>query len=234
VCDAGRATSAAPTYFPEVKWNNKILVDGGFGHTNNPSQAAWNHYDKRRFVDTERDFVNFVNIGTGTSTSSEQESPEQERPAPPRSVMSRFIPAPLGRAYRLLRDLGKIATDSEEVAKGMRMMAKASAYTDPTAPQGKSHRICFERFSADTDVHRVKFDDHSALDHLVQQTTAYLAKPEVDRKLHGMAIRLANSCFQRRLVNAALQTAPQTPAVSPAPLHVSPKESIQTVDDHHT
>src|SRR5271156_818571 len=110
--DAARATTAAPNYFPPHRALGKILVDGGFGETNNPSEFAYFHYEQyhEKHVKEEAEGLKlsvWVNIGTGSPTKN-------DKYAPP-SWWHRFAPKFIKRLSHNIRDLKKIATAADVV-----------------------------------------------------------------------------------------------------------------------
>ncbi len=69
------ATSAAPTYFPEVKWNNLVFWDGGLLN-NNPIDQLWAaRYDLVEPTEPEPKVSCVVSLGCGyTKSGSPSES----------------------------------------------------------------------------------------------------------------------------------------------------------------
>src|SRR5436190_12860203 len=61
ILEAARATSAAPTYFPEMHIDGNLYVDGGIGY-NNPSEEA---IREARRIWPKREIGCLVSIGTG-------------------------------------------------------------------------------------------------------------------------------------------------------------------------
>ncbi|KAF2008339.1 FabD/lysophospholipase-like protein [Aaosphaeria arxii CBS 175.79] len=84
VCDAARATSAAPSYFP-AKFISGLgyLQDGGAGKHNNPIDAA--EWESRAIWDTSPDLA--VSIGTGYARPSESPTTVTQR----LSLKDRFL-----------------------------------------------------------------------------------------------------------------------------------------------
>jgi hypothetical protein len=199
MCDAARATSAAPTYFPPVRILKKILVDGGFGETNNPSNAAWDHYDTKNFI-SKTDQALWVNIGTGTLP------PESSRTAPPRPFWAMFVPESLLNIVHLTRDLQKIATDSEKVGREMQRLAK----------EARDDRLRFWRFSANNGLHEIELDAYEQLEKIETLTHRYLEIPDVVARLRTTAEALAASCRDRRKESQAA-TEREHPFLKPLP-----------------
>jgi hypothetical protein len=199
MCDAARATSAAPTYFPPVRILKKILVDGGFGETNNPSNAAWDHYDTKKFI-SKTDQALWVNIGTGTLP------PESSRTVPPRPFWTMFVPESLLDIVHLTKDLQKIATDSEKVGREMQKLAK----------EAREDRLRFWRFSANNGLHEIELDAYEQLEKIEALTHRYLEVPNVAARLRTTAQALAASCRHRRKESQAA-TEREYPFLRPSP-----------------
>lgn len=198
MADAGRATSAAPTYFDPVRIMKKILVDGGYGETNNPSQDAWRHYTElKEILHTDR--VRWVNIGTGTSNG--QSSP------PRRAWKDLLLPNYFQNIVHTLRDLEKIATDSENTGVSMRLISDMDR-----------SQLDFHRFSATNGVHAIALDDYLAIDNheLERLTLEYLNEPKVDEGLRALAHSLAEDYAEKtRVRRATLEI--QYPHLAPRP-----------------
>lgn len=155
VADAARATSAAPTYFDPVMLLNKSLVDGGFGWTNNPSKATWNHYFELRQKNYEQ--VRFVNLGTGSKPKG------YTAPKPEKSWTNYLkIPA-LQNAKKLMKRLQDMATDSDQVGWQMRSIELAG------------NILKFARFSADKgDIHLIQLHEYERNDDIKAATKDYI------------------------------------------------------------
>ena len=63
IWEVARATSAAPTYFKEMKIGNDRYMDGGLG-ANNPSGIAWNNARQVSRTPDHR-IAMMISIGTG-------------------------------------------------------------------------------------------------------------------------------------------------------------------------
>lgn len=177
VIQAARATSAAPTYFKHVNLLDSLLVDGGYGFTNNPSHAAFDHY----FFDEVHNYrhIRMVNIGTGTAPK------RPENWQPPRSF-TYYIPLISGAA-RLAVDCAHVVTNSEKVGRQMYVLAKTSDTFD------------FERFSVDRgEMHQISLFEYKAIDSIEKTTDEYLRDGQVLRRLEDFAEQLAETCRSRR------------------------------------
>lgn len=196
MADSARATSAAPTYFDPVRIMEKILVDGGFGETNNPSENAWRHYTElKEILHTDR--VRWVNIGTGTS--------DGQSPPSKRAWKDLLLPRYVQNIMHTIRDLEKIATDSENTGVSMRLISDMDR-----------SQLDFHRFSATNGVHAIALDDYLTIDNkeLERLTTEYLSEPKVENRLRTLARSLADDHAEKTtLKRAALEI--QDPHLAP-------------------
>lgn len=153
----------------------KILVDGGYGETNNPSHDAWVHYTTVFQEILETDRTRWVNIGTGTSND--------EPTVYKRGWFDLLIPTYFRNVMHTIRDLEKIATDSERTGKFMHEMSKMN-----------KSKLDFYRFSANNGVHGIALDDYRAIDDqkLERLTKEYLDDPKVETELRALAHSLAD------------------------------------------
>lgn len=204
MADAARATSAAPTFFDPVRIMKKILVDGGYGNTNNPSFEAYTHYEEgmaKEILGTDR--VRWVNIGTGTSLES---STDQFTP-PKREWKDLLLPNYVLRIIQTISDLEKIATDSERTAHMMRTLSNVD-----------KSKLDYHRFSATNGVHGIRLDDYRAIDNKVleQKTKEYLEDPNVEAEMRSLAKLLAEDYEEKfRLRGPRLEM--EDPPLSPRP-----------------
>jgi hypothetical protein len=185
MADSARATSAAPTYFDPVRIMKKILVDGGYGLTNNPSQDAWQHYTEQKEI-SHTDRVRWVNIGTGTSNGHPTASKQ--------SWKNYLLPNYIQNIMHTIRDLEKIATDSENTGVSMRLISDM----DRT-------QLDFQRFSATNGVHAIALDDYLTIDNkkLERLTMDYLSQPKVEEGLRRLARSLADDYIEKRRLRVA-------------------------------
>ncbi len=190
VCDAARATSAAPTYFKPMRVlltgisSKDTLVDGGYGDSNNPSFEAWNHYTwaKRTQEIEDEDQVNWINVGTG--------SKPHKTPPPPMNWTA-YLPKFLTDIMHTVRDLEHIATASEKVAGQMECMAR------------NSRRLQFTRFSANTGIHTIGLAEYKRIEEIEECTKRYLNDKDVKRRLGKMAAAFAPDLYAKELKRRA-------------------------------
>ncbi|MCJ1379190.1 hypothetical protein MMC17_002290 [Xylographa soralifera] len=212
VCDAARATSAAPTFFPVVDINGRYFVDGGMEH-NNPSQAAYYHFNKEQRVQVagnpgipvsttyhdnlDFSFVRYTNLGTGTKS--------QALPARKRDLLAEFVPGFIKMSIFLKRTLTEIAVSSESHAQFMRAMQHQSKGS-----------IKYERFSAGNGVCWIKLDKYKELGNIRDKTKEYLKELETQKHLKRVADEISAEFLIRRkiLLSKARETALAQQALS--------------------
>ncbi|KAL9608110.1 MAG: hypothetical protein Q9167_007034 [Letrouitia subvulpina] len=192
VCDAARATSAAPTFFPVMKIRDRFFTDGGLAH-NNPSFAIYFHYtggERKKSTkpmtasgtsapqysphgDLDCSRVRFTNIGTGAK-ASEVEPGKRDR-------LANLVPGFIRKGVFLKQTLTEIAVNSEEKADVMRQFQ----YLNPDV-------FKYERFDADHGVSNFKLDAYNALGQIREKTELYLAEQETKDllKMVGSAIAI--------------------------------------------
>lgn len=204
MCDAACATSAAPTYFEPRKILGKILVDGGFMETNNPSKACFDHYltSRKSWSLPQDEPVIWVNLGTGSPPPHKTLEPST------RPMWTRLIPKPIHEKYFMIQDVTKMITDAEQVVKNMKtLVTVARGYLE------------YSRFSADNGLHEIGLDDYEKVedDTIQKKTEEYLANPAVQVELDKTAKMLAEAYKQRRFAvrHASEINSPLRPAVSP-------------------
>ena len=200
VCEAARATSAAPTFFKlqAIKDGEKerYLADGGFEY-NNPSYVIYYHYysqglEERR--QSNRDNINnngrftahqnidlsltrFVNIGTG---DQEADTPERKRDR----LAVKLLPAAILFGEQLKHTLQKCATEAHKTAKFMKTL-------EATA----DNRLQYVRFSASTGVCWMELDRHSALPEIEELTNEFLQFESVEDKMMQTAKAIARDVW---------------------------------------
>ncbi|KAL9578610.1 MAG: hypothetical protein Q9212_005606 [Teloschistes hypoglaucus] len=212
VCDAARATSAAPTFFPVMCIKDRFFADGGLAH-NNPSFAIYFHYTRfeskkttRRTVQTTNSApafsvhgdldcscVRFTNIGTGAKIE-EVEPGKRER-------LAGLVPGAIRRGIFLKQTLKEIAVNAEEKADVMRQF---QALNDEV--------FMYERFDANHGVSNIKLDDYNALGDIRTKTEGYLGQQDTKELLDEVGKSIAND-----YVNAL----PQTPCDPPDQVQVT-------------
>jgi hypothetical protein len=203
VCEAARATSAAPTYFPVQKIAGRSFVDGGM-EFNNPSHAIFDHYSqvvrvaesRRTSVATQAgitvadhgnlDFtrVRIVNLGTGTKPSG----PHGHKPG----IFANLTPPAFRMAAFLRKTLTQMAVNSENTAKQMVTLARVSQNTS-------SCNVKYERFSANNGVCYIKLDRLNELETITTLTRRYLESPEIQQALQRVAEDMARDYLEAQI-----------------------------------
>jgi hypothetical protein len=203
VCEAARATSAAPTFFPVQKIIHRTedgniitrsLCDGGIKF-NNPSLEIFYHYTQgnrtqdawRGSISSTTDItspshgnlnlarVRIINLGTGTEPILSQ----YHQPG----VLSNLVPPQIRYLAWLKRTLAKEATSSEETARAMSVFCRTS-------------KIKFERFSEDNGVCYIKMDKYKKLGIIQEKTDQYLNTPSVRDRLRRVARDIARDYLE--------------------------------------
>ena len=200
VCQAARATSAAPTYFPIQKIDGRSFADGGI-EFNNPSFEIYYHYSEVvRVAGSQRtsiasrielpvgysgarhgnlDFsrMRIINLGTGS------EPHVTENPEP--GFFAKLMPAPVRMAVFLKKTLMKTATESERVAKHMRVLARVSGSDSQMA------QVDYVRFSENNGICYVELDKYKELERIKEKTRAYLQTTSTQNRIKRVASEMA-------------------------------------------
>ena len=184
VCDAARATSAAPTYFPVADIGGRFFADGGLEH-NNSSFAVYFHYtsDERKkstkanlsapphfspHGDLDCSYVRFTNIGTGAGDR-----------------LASLAPGTIRRVVFLKQNLTEIDVNSEEKVKIMRQFESL-----------KPEVFKYERFEANHGVSNIKLDHHDALGEIRQKTELYLNEQDTKKLPKDVGRMIANDYLE--------------------------------------
>lgn len=200
VCDAARATSAAPTYFAAQKINGRIFVDGGF-EFNNPSRALFDHctIDSRRIESQKPSLLSnaiptptlihhrgldfyqarIINLGTGTT-------PDDPTLAP-RNQFAAILPPALRFLLFWSGEMKALAVDSERIADEMRSLGGPNGHFR----KGPYANFRYERFSANNGVCFIKLDKWKKLEEIKTLTLEYLEVAEVKQNLLQVAKEMA-------------------------------------------
>lgn len=201
VCDAARATSAAPTFFPVMQIQDRYFADGGLGN-NNPSFAIYFHYTANERKKSTRPMaasadsappysshgdldcsrVRFTNIGTGAKVD-EVEPRNRDR-------LASLVPGFIRKGVFLKQTLTDIAVESENKAEMMREFQ----YLNPDI-------IMYERFDANHGVSNIKLDNYNALGEIREKTERYLEEQETKDMLEAVGWAIATDYVNTRPTN---------------------------------
>ena len=214
VCDAARATSAAPTFFPVTRIEDRFLSDGGLG-SNNPSFAIYFHYHRIESKksaglgadvptyaphgDLDCSSLRFTNIGTGAK-AVEVEPGKRDR-------LATLIPGVIRKGVFLKQTLTEIAVDSERIAVIMRTFGHLN-----------ENDIMYERFDANHGVSNIRLDDHNALRSIQERTEQYLDEQGTKDLLKEVGSAIAKDYHEQnvQLTGSAIGTLhPQVKASNP-------------------
>lgn len=157
---AALATSAAPTYFPEVKWKVPGRVpltfwDGGLLN-NSPIDQLW--YNRFELVGPEHDDPDvscLISLGTGYLRT------------PPLASWADIVPG-----YRLLKMVKAVmsfATNANAKGKNFSRHRKTLLSTRP-----KYERTVYVRLNPDLEGQEIGLDEYSKMDELERITIEYL------------------------------------------------------------
>lgn len=202
VCQAARATSAAPFYFSPQEIitgdEKKRLIDGGFG-ANNPSHYVYKHFFKiekashNPHPSLDWNSLNFVNLGTGTSLDTNIVS-KRVRVKQKILSLNSYLPRSLQQALETLVTIKTLATESENAASIMEDLA----CSDSSVP------LRYDRFSATTGVHEIKLDEYKKLNDIRDKTIPYIRElVQKNTPFDLCAQALAKAYLARRNSNAA-------------------------------
>lgn len=244
VCDAARATSAVPTFFPVMSIGNRFFADGGLGH-NNPSFATYFHYSANQRLKSTRlttastssapqfsphgsleildcSRVRFTNIGTGAKV----DEVETEK----RNWLASLIPGIIRNGVFLKQTLTDIAVNSEHTADIMRQFQ----YLNPNIIQ-------YERFNANHGVSNIKLDDYNALDKIRERTDLYLEEQETKDLLEQVASAIATDYLDTRPIHGPNLQLPELdidnahqPLKAPNPIPASSRSSGQSSHSNYS
>ena len=201
VCQAARATSAAPTFFPVMRLENRFFTDGGLGN-NNPSFAIYFHYSANQrkksakptaasadsappfssYGDLDFSYVRFINIGTGAKV--DEVEPRK------RAWLANLIPSFIRKGVFLKQTLTEIAVGSDCKIEMMREF------------QGMTlNKFMYERFDANHGVSNIKLDDYNALGDIRQKTEQYLDEQEIKDLLEEVGSAIATDYLKSRPIH---------------------------------
>lgn len=188
IWEAGRATSAAPTFFKPVRIRipppGRIFVDGGLAH-NNPSELAL--LEAQRIWTDARQFC-LVSVGTGRqksvtfidkSTISAKENNNSGVLATlssmvwgviPGATTASRVPSGLNTLKKIGEACVKLSTSSEMVHQ---LVLRKSTSTNP---------FSYYRFNVERDMDEIGLQEWEKMDEMGEHTVRYMAEGEGEQK----------------------------------------------------
>ena len=204
IWEAGRATSAAPTFFKPIQIDRGVFVDGGLGH-NNPAELALSEAQKiwnkaKRFY--------LVSVGTGRLASIKVVAPDSGSSAVTdtdtsmisklNSVFARTLnlipgankgvntPSGLSTLVAMGKVCSELSTNSEQVHQ--RLLAKSQS-RDP------KQRFPYHRLNVDSGLEDIGLGEYKRINEIAMHTDAYL-----DERTD-----LKNACIKDLMKPAAME-----------------------------
>ncbi|KAI9765683.1 MAG: hypothetical protein M1840_007241 [Geoglossum simile] len=164
IWQAGRATSAAPTFFKRLRIGpenyEEEFIDGGVG-TNNPTKELI--AEATRVFGQHRRISCILSIGAGKTDIIEFTTS---------GILASFLPLKLVKALR------GMATDAESVAR-----EQEEKYQNTPG--------VYYRFNVEQGLQDIDLDEWKRLGDVKAHTISYLAEPAVSRKLDDAAVALS-------------------------------------------
>lgn len=177
IWEAGRATSAAPTFFKPVRIDRGVFIDGGLAH-NNPGELALAEAQK---IWTKAPRYCLVSIGTGRLTPIQAVAPDSgSSVAADGSKISKFFAKSLNlipgtktakkignspKGLSILVSMGKVfkqlSTSSEQVHH--RLLARS-----------QSRDLTYHRLNVDRGLEDIELGEHERINEIAMHTDAYL------------------------------------------------------------
>ncbi|KAJ6443016.1 COM1 regulatory protein [Purpureocillium lavendulum] len=155
IWEACRATSAAPTYFEPIQIGDdgekETFVDGGLGYNNPVEQVL----EEARRIFPGRKVACVVSIGTGTTRIIE------------------FPDSPKRNAYKVIKALKKMATESETTAEKMNRRFAAT-------------KGIYFRFNVDRGLEGVGLEEWEYLSAVRTHTTEYLRQDAISGQISAV------------------------------------------------
>lgn len=167
ILEAARATSAAPTYFPEMKIGRDYYVDGGIG-SNNPAGEA---IREARRIWKHRKIGCLVSIGTGLM-----------EPISGATRTKKQFGSTFGGIIKAMAPLTaeklSVAQYCTEVATSCQMVHHELVETEAVLKQSRGARPRYYRFNVTTGMSDIGLQEANKIDKISQVTDGYLGEPE--------------------------------------------------------
>jgi predicted acylesterase/phospholipase RssA len=166
ILEAARATSAAPTFFPAMKIDSNLFVDGGIGY-NNPSEEAIREAWR---IWPERQIGCLVSIGTGLMQpiSGATRTKEQLGPLVGR-VFQKIMPL-TAEKLSVAEYCTQLATSCQVIHT--HVVENASIEKQP------QQRARYYRFNVTSGMAHIGLEEANKMNEISQMTDAYLRDPE--------------------------------------------------------
>ena len=183
IWEAGRATSAAPTFFKPIKIKvpppGATYVDGGLAH-NNPAELALS--EARKIWTKARKFC-LVSIGTGRQSSvrvmnlsnSSDSTRDDEPPVKkrileyiPGVITASRIPSGVTALKKIVEACVQLATNSEFVHDRI-----FKQQMETTSPERQLH---YHRFNVDRDMEDIELQEWEKMEEMGVHTAAYMER----------------------------------------------------------
>jgi patatin-like phospholipase/acyl hydrolase len=182
IWEAGRATSAAPTFFKPIQIGRGVFIDGGLAH-NNPGELALS--EAQKIWKTTQRFC-LVSVGTGRLASIQVVSPESgsstdnSKISKPNSAFAKTLelipgikagkkvvntPGGLSTLAAMGKACAELSTNSEQVHQ--RLLAKSQS-RDPR------QRFPYHRLNVDRGLEDIGLGEYKRINEIAMHTDAYL------------------------------------------------------------
>ena len=166
ILEAARATSAAPTYFPEMEIDGDFYVDGGIGY-NNPSEEA---IREARRIWPEREIGCLVSIGTGLMQPISGATRTKEQFGPlVGGVVQKMMP--------LTAEKLSIAEYCTQLATNCQVI-HTHVFEHASIEKKPQQRARYYRFNVTSGMAHIGLDEANKLNEVSQMTDAYVRDPE--------------------------------------------------------
>ena len=205
IWEAGRATSAAPTFFKPIQIGRGVFVDGGLAH-NNPSEIALTEAQKiwksaKRFclvsVGTGRlTPIRVVNPDSGSSASTEPRPSKRSKTTSSLKwatkvqnlMLGAAVNAPVGLS--ILISMGKICVELSTNSEHVHMRLQ-----DRFELQDTERRLRYHRFNVDHGMENIGLEEFNKMNEIAMHTAAYL----------DARTGLRNACVQELMLPEAME-----------------------------
>lgn len=164
ICEAARATSAAPSFFPAIRVGplQRIFIDAGLGY-NNPARVLLDEAERIWGSQLDPQNLTIISIGTGHPLNSPLKPPG-------------LLPIFFGR-YDVIKTLKAIYTECETTAESAKRDCIRAGYT-------------YLRFNVRDGLETIGLQEWNKQDEILASTDNYLHLNDVNRKIDASVERL--------------------------------------------